>query len=216
MRETPSLPPDYYGIEYEINPWMSERAGAEAPVAQEQWRGLTRPFPNWIAKLSSSLRNQSCGHVFAGERRTRCSVTFIPRQLSAQRARWRSAGILPAGWKNAFSRFLVGPNDYYFEGEGDALFAGDILLRLIKFRSDIKSHRAVGGDARCLVVSVELVIRAFIISTLVFGPLTDGAAVWFRPRSTNTVSTAIREPRFRSGSTSRRTSDAFLLQRRRD
>src|SRR5258708_14742333 len=40
MRELLLCPPDYYGIEYEINPWMSRARGAEAPVAQEQWRGL--------------------------------------------------------------------------------------------------------------------------------------------------------------------------------
>src|SRR5438270_844502 len=40
MRELLLCSPDYYGIEYEINPWMSRARGAETPVAQEQWRGL--------------------------------------------------------------------------------------------------------------------------------------------------------------------------------
>src|SRR6266704_2529342 len=40
MRELLLCPPDYYGIEYEINPWMSRARGAEAAVAQQQWRGL--------------------------------------------------------------------------------------------------------------------------------------------------------------------------------
>ncbi|PYI78988.1 MAG: amidinotransferase, partial [Verrucomicrobia bacterium] len=29
MRELLLCPPDYYGIEYEINPWMSRARGAE-------------------------------------------------------------------------------------------------------------------------------------------------------------------------------------------
>ena len=33
-------PPDYYGIEYEINPWMSRARGADTPLVQAQWRGL--------------------------------------------------------------------------------------------------------------------------------------------------------------------------------
>ena len=36
MRELLLCPPDYYGIEYEINPWMSRARGAEAPVAQRE------------------------------------------------------------------------------------------------------------------------------------------------------------------------------------
>ena len=40
MRELLLCPPDYYGIEYEINPWMSVARGAEAAVAQQQWKQL--------------------------------------------------------------------------------------------------------------------------------------------------------------------------------
>ena len=45
MRELLLCPPDYYGIEYEINPWMSRARGAEvavAPAAMERTRG--HPF----------------------------------------------------------------------------------------------------------------------------------------------------------------------------
>src|SRR5471032_1940287 len=33
-------PPDFYGIEYEINPWMSRARGSSPLRAQEQWRQL--------------------------------------------------------------------------------------------------------------------------------------------------------------------------------
>ena len=33
-------PPDYYGIEYEINPWMSRSRGSDAERARLQWRRL--------------------------------------------------------------------------------------------------------------------------------------------------------------------------------
>jgi N-dimethylarginine dimethylaminohydrolase len=38
MRVT-ALPPDFYGIEYEINPWMS-RARGQAAMVMAQWSGL--------------------------------------------------------------------------------------------------------------------------------------------------------------------------------
>src|SRR5438067_1197369 len=51
MRELLLCPPDYYGIEYEINPWMSRARGAEAPVAQEQWRGLQATLSKLNCKI---------------------------------------------------------------------------------------------------------------------------------------------------------------------
>ena len=33
-------PPDYYGIEYEINPWMKRERGSTPERAQAQWRNL--------------------------------------------------------------------------------------------------------------------------------------------------------------------------------
>jgi N-dimethylarginine dimethylaminohydrolase len=33
-------PPDYYGIEYEINPWMSRSRASDSARAREQWRAL--------------------------------------------------------------------------------------------------------------------------------------------------------------------------------
>src|SRR4051794_26325995 len=40
MRQLLLCPPDYYGIEYEINPWMSKDRAADNPLVQAQWKGL--------------------------------------------------------------------------------------------------------------------------------------------------------------------------------
>src|SRR5438094_7155797 len=34
-------PPDYYGIEYEINPWMSRSRGSAPDKARRQWSALS-------------------------------------------------------------------------------------------------------------------------------------------------------------------------------
>jgi arginine dihydrolase len=33
-------PPDYFGIEYEINPWMNIRVGSDAERSRDQWAAL--------------------------------------------------------------------------------------------------------------------------------------------------------------------------------
>ena len=43
MASTPHIlmcPPDYYGIDYEINPWMNRRRPCDHRLAERQWRGL--------------------------------------------------------------------------------------------------------------------------------------------------------------------------------
>src|SRR5947199_3658367 len=51
MRELLLCPPDYYGIEYEINPWMSRARGAETAVAKSQWEGLRQTLASLDSKI---------------------------------------------------------------------------------------------------------------------------------------------------------------------
>ena len=44
MRRILMCPPTYFGIEYEINPWMRRENAIDWSRAQEQWRGLHRVF----------------------------------------------------------------------------------------------------------------------------------------------------------------------------
>src|SRR5687768_5879205 len=45
-------PPDHYGIEYEINPWMSRSRQADRELAAGQWRGLVETLTQLGAKIS--------------------------------------------------------------------------------------------------------------------------------------------------------------------
>ncbi|HBP88688.1 MAG TPA: amidinotransferase, partial [Nitrospiraceae bacterium] len=45
-------PPDYFGIEYEINPWMRVSNQSNGERARTQWKTLTRVLENEVgAKL---------------------------------------------------------------------------------------------------------------------------------------------------------------------
>ena len=43
-------PPDHYGIEYEINPWMSRARGSSSERARTQWESL---YQTLFASLAS-------------------------------------------------------------------------------------------------------------------------------------------------------------------
>jgi N-dimethylarginine dimethylaminohydrolase len=73
------------------------------------------------------------------------------------------------------------PEELIFEGEGDALFSGDVLFCGYHFRSDIQSHQWLGDFLKALVISVELVDDRFYHLDTCFCPLTRpaGGALWF-------------------------------------
>ncbi len=56
MRKLLLCPPDHYGIEYEINPWMSRDRGADKPLVQAQWNGLFDTLSKPRLRRSSSSR----------------------------------------------------------------------------------------------------------------------------------------------------------------
>jgi N-dimethylarginine dimethylaminohydrolase len=193
MRRLLLCSPDCYGIEYEINPWMSRARGAEAPVAQKQWKALHATLSKLDCKVELiSPQPKLPDMVFTANAGLVVGRQFIPSNFRHKErageaphfARWMEQDGYEISWL---------PNDYFFEGEGDALFAGDTLFCGYKFRSDIKSHRAVAEMLECLAVSVELVDPRFYHLDTCFCPLHDGAAVWFPAAFDEYGQKAIRE-----------------------
>jgi N-dimethylarginine dimethylaminohydrolase len=85
------------------------------------------------------------------------------------------------------------PEGFFFEGEGDALFAGDALFCGYRFRSDVQSHQRLGELLGCLVVSVELVDERFYHLDTCFCALPEGGAIWFPPAFDEYAQRAIRQ-----------------------
>jgi arginine dihydrolase len=179
MRELLLCPPDYYGIEYEINPWMSRARGADKPLVQAQWKGLFDTLSRLDCKVELvPARPKLPDMVFTANAGLTVGRRFIPSNFRHK----ERAGEAPhfAHWMEEQGYEIVWlPKNLYFEGEGDALFGGDVLFCGYKFRSDINSHRAVADILGCLVISVELVDPRFYHIDTCFCPLPDGGAVWF-------------------------------------
>jgi N-dimethylarginine dimethylaminohydrolase len=179
MRELLLCPPDHYGIEYEINPWMSRARGAEAAVAQKQWKGLYDKLSGLDCKIQLvEPQPKLPDMVFTANAGLTVGRKFIPSNFRHQ----ERAGEAPhfVRWMEEHGYETLWLSDkLYFEGEGDALFGGDALLCGYKFRSDIQSHRAVADMLSCRVISVELVDARFYHLDTCFCPLPDGSGFWF-------------------------------------
>jgi N-dimethylarginine dimethylaminohydrolase len=178
MRRLLLCPPDHYGIEYEINPWMDRARGSDTDLARAQWRGLheqlgklgcdiqlATPQP----RLPDMVFTANAGLV-VGKKFIRSNFRFAERRgEEAHFEKW----FADQGYEIACL-----PEGMFFEGEGDALFCGETLYCGYRFRSDIRSHQAIGEILKCLVISVELVEDRFYHLDTCFCPLPDGGAIW--------------------------------------
>ncbi len=144
-------PPDYYGIEYEINPWMNraaagrprrwpcgsgtvcgellEEAGATDSTLLDPVPGL--PDLVFTANAALIYRDQAVLARFRHPQR-QGEEPYDEAWLAA--ARLRRAPACAEG--------------VYFEGAGDALFCGDTLFAGYRIRSDVRGHQQIGAHAR--------------------------------------------------------------------
>ena len=175
-------PPDHFGIEYEINPWMNRSRQSDARLAAEQWQALRAALEEAGAKIS--LIEPVAGLpdlVFTA------NAALIYRR-SAVLARFRHKerqGEEPYDetWlkSNGFE-VLKPPPETYFEGAGDALFCGDTLFAGYRIRSDARGHQQIGALLGVRVIPLELVNDYYYHLDTCFCPLAPGVAIYY-PRA---------------------------------
>jgi N-dimethylarginine dimethylaminohydrolase len=173
-------PPDHFGIEYEINPWMDRQRGADRERAIAQWQalyetltgpvGATVELMEPVVGLPDMVFTANAGLV-AGRR-------FIP-------SRFRYP--VRAGEEPYFHRWFEShgyevlqlPTGCVFEGAGDALACGDTLYAGYHFRSHVSSHREVSRLLGTRVLSLELSDPRFYHLDTCFCPLGADSAIYY-------------------------------------
>lgn len=172
-------PPDFYGIEYEINPWMNRSRGSDAAVAREQWNGL-RAKLEWAGARVSLLEPISGlpDLVFTANaaiiyRDTAIISRFRHPQRQGEEP-YDDAWLAAAGFR---TRRL--PDEIFFEGAGDALFCGDTLFAGYRIRSHARAHQMVGEMLGVRVIPLELTDDYHYHLDTCFCPLSTRAAIYY-------------------------------------
>jgi N-dimethylarginine dimethylaminohydrolase len=172
-------PPDYYGIEYEINPWMNRARQADHDVATAQWNGLYEVLQRAGAQVSLLTPEKGLPDlVFTAN----AGLVFRDRViLSRFRYSQRQAEEpVFAKWFQEHDYDVTPvPQDFSFEGAGDALFCGDTLWAGYRMRSDAGGHQAIGAMLRVRVIPLELVDARYYHLDTCFCPLAPDVAVYF-------------------------------------
>jgi N-dimethylarginine dimethylaminohydrolase len=171
--------PTYFGIEYEINPWMSRQRGSTPERARAQWQKLhdtlvvlgvevermaPQPgLPDLVFTANAGLvhKQRFFSSRFRHEVRARESPHFDA---------WFAA--------HGFAVEHL-PEGMFFEGAGDALFCGRTLFAGYRIRSDVHGHQHLARVLHCQVLPVELVNPYFYHLDTCFCPLAPGEALWY-------------------------------------
>lgn len=172
-------PPDFYGIEYEINPWMNTERQTDHATAVSQWNDLRQILSHNGAQIESLPPVPRLPDLVftANAALIYHNRAIISRFLHDQR---QGEEEHDANWLSSHG-FAVEtlPEDQFFEGAGDALFCGDTLFAGYRMRSQVTSHQAVAKRIGHRVIPVELVDPYFYHLDTCFCPLTSEIAAYF-------------------------------------
>lgn len=173
-------PPDYYGIEYEINPWMRISNAADPEKSKAQWYGLMRTFEEDIGAelermtpvkgLPDLVFTANAGTVYDGKA---VVSQFRPperRQEEKYFNQWFS--------EHGYSVIPLGV-DCYFEGAGDLLGFPDIWFGGYRQRSDIEAYTALSEIFGKKILPLALVSDKFYHLDTCFCPLSGGELLYY-------------------------------------
>lgn len=172
-------PPDYYGIEYEINPWMSRARGSVPECAKQQWQALYQTLGELGASIELLAPQPGLPDlVFTANAGLVFRNSFFSSRFRHE-VRAREEPFFQAWFRGHGFNVEQLPEGTYFEGAGDALFCGPTLFAGYRIRSDVRGHQHLGTALNCQVLPLELVDPRFYHLDTCFCPLAPGEAIYF-------------------------------------
>ncbi len=172
-------PPDFYGIEYEINPWMDRNQPSDLPAATRQWTalrdllaslGVDVPLLIPVPGLPDLVFTANAGLVWK-------NVVYVATFRHA--ARQGETAIDRAWFEAAGFETRALPPAHFFEGAGDALFCGDTLYAGYLIRSDASAMHWLAAEIGCRVIPLQLVDHRFYHLDTCFCPLDSQTAICY-------------------------------------
>lgn len=172
-------PPDFFGIEYEINPWMKREHGSSPERARQQWQTLVSTLRSLGADIELLKPQPGLPDlVFTAN----AGLVFHRRFFSSRfrhEVRARETPFFDAWFSEEGFSVEHLPEGVYFEGAGDALFCGATLFAGYRFRSDVRGHQYLASVLGKQVLPLELVNPSFYHLDTCFCPLAPGEAIWY-------------------------------------
>jgi N-dimethylarginine dimethylaminohydrolase len=174
-------PPEFFGVDYVINPWMKGQLGrVDRSLAHAQWSELTEAFARVASVEEITPRNGSPDMCFTANAGLTAFGRVIPACFRMSERAKEEEPFIDWFTREGFDVVSL-PGEDPFEGEGDALFQpGEPLLWAgYGVRSALEPHGVLGQTFGAEVISLRLVDPHFYHLDTCFAPLPDGRLLYY-------------------------------------
>jgi N-dimethylarginine dimethylaminohydrolase len=172
-------PPDFFAVEYAINPWMDVGTPVDAHVARAQWDALRQTYLRLghhvdviepVPGLPDMVYAANGGFIAGG-------IAIVAKFRFAERT---SESVAYSEWMSSLGYRPV-VTRHVNEGQGDLLMLGDRVLAGYGFRTDRRAHPEIAAALGVPVVSLELVDPRFYHLDTALAVLDDHTIAFYPP-----------------------------------
>lgn len=169
--------PDYFDIEYEINPWMHIENKVDRKRAHEQWENLYKTYKDLGVEVELILQVKGLPDMVFNANGGVCKGnTFVSGNF-----RYKEREGEEQHFQKWFSdhEYEVKTLTHFQGGEGDALFYSDTLYMGYGFRSGPEVHKELAGILNVPFVSLHLINAYFYDFDTAFCPIGDKGFLYY-------------------------------------
>ncbi|HEU4685766.1 MAG TPA: arginine deiminase-related protein [Nitrospira sp.] len=175
-------PPDYFGIEYEINPWMRLSNRVNHQDAERQWHGLMRVLEHDVGAALERMKPVPGlpDLVFTANAGVVVGSTAVVSRFRYPERR-REEAYFESWFREHGYGVVTLDAEIYFEGAGDLLGFPDVWFGGYRQRSDIRAFPLLSDLFGKEIIPLELVDGRFYHLDTCFCPLTGGDLLYYPP-----------------------------------
>ena len=175
-------PPDYFRIDYEINPWMRRSNVVEPEQAVRQWLGLMEVLENDVGAVLERMTPVPGlpDLVFTANAGVVVGRKAVPSRFRYPERQQEEAHF--EGWFRDHGYEIVSlDHEMYFEGAGDLLGFPDAWFGGYRQRSDIRAFPILSEVFGKEILPLELIDGRFYHLDTCFCPLSGGDLLYYPP-----------------------------------
>ena len=173
-------PPDYFRIDYEINPWMHRSNVVNPEHAVRQWHRLMQVLEEEVGAVVERMKPVPGlpDLVFTANAGVVVGQKVVPSRFRHQERQREEAYF--EGWfrDHGYQILTLGPG-IYFEGAGDLLGFSDCWFGGYRQRSDIGAYPILSDLFTKEILPLELIDGRFYHLDTCFCPLAGGELLYY-------------------------------------
>ena len=191
IRHYVMTPPQFFAVDYAINPWMDITTPVDTAVAVRQWESLRDTYQRLghvvdvvdaVPGLPDMVYAANGGLILDGR-------AIVARFKYPQR---QHESIAYAQWMKSHGYITV-QTQHTNEGQGDLLPVGQIILAGTGFRTDSRAHAEIAEIVDRTVVSLRLVDPRFYHLDTALTVLDDATIAYYPPAFTESSRAQLEE-----------------------